>query len=141
MILENGEWMNIEDTESLEIKKLRWKAAMNIQGNRLTITNSETIARLSTDSHYGPLWAELITKGVIKPEIEMVAALIKAGHLSPDSKFELAVPFEIPEERTHEEKNAPPPPCHSTSRAWLWLLALPVVAGVWFAVRLRRKKN
>ena len=28
---------------------------------------------------------------------------------------------------------------HLASRAWLWLLALPVVAGVWLAVRLRRK--
>jgi len=32
------------------------------------------------------------------------------------------------------------PPCRPVFRAWLWWLALPVVAGVWFVVRLRKKK-
>ena len=43
---------------------------------------------------------------------------------------------ELEKEVIHD---VPPPPLHPASRAWLWLLALPAVAGVWFVVHLRRR--
>ena len=36
---------------------------------------------------------------------------------------------------------APPPPCLPASRAWLWWLALPVVAGAWLAFHLGRRRK
>ena len=139
MILENGKWMNIEDTESLKDKQFRWKAGYNIASFPSDIQDSGKIARLSIDSHYGSLWAEMITRGWVKPNAEVVAALVKAGYLSPDEKYDLVAPTVVSDEITQKNENTLPPSSPPAFRAWLWLLALPVVAGVWFTVRLRRK--
>ena len=47
------------------------------------------------------------------------------------------------ESQQHEPPmpNVLPPPCRTASRAWLWWLTLPVVAGAWFVVYLGKKRK
>ncbi len=136
MILENGKWMNIEDVESLEDKKLRWKAGTNIGEFPSDIQDPETIARLSTNSYFGPLWAEMITHGLVTPNAEVIVALVQAGYLPSNENASFVV-----SEKLMQEAKAVFPPRRFANRAWLWLLALPAAAGgVWLVVRLVRRK-
>jgi len=139
MILEKGEWLKFEDAESLDITKLRWKHESFI--NNLDTFNPETIASLSTNLYFGPRIAELIEKKIITSSAEMIAALINAGFLpsdiEPDENLQLT-PFFVPEELAQKNETALPPSSHPSRRAWLWWLALPVVAGAWFVFYLKK---
>jgi len=145
MILENGKWKSIEEAESLEITKLKWKAGAVLRRPKMYMDDSGNNA---THSHYGPLFAELITHGLVTPTVELRAALIKAGHL-PNEELEPLLENEntqtndvnvwVADEKTSHENTTP---CRPASREWLWWFALlPAAAGAWFAVRLRRRRK
>jgi len=149
MILENGEWLNIENSESLEMTKLKWKADSIIRLPHLffpvTITNT-TAHPTYGPSYYGPLFVELIEKGLIKPTEEMLALLTSAGFLPSDDESDQNTPlnpFVVPEELAQVNEDALPPSSHSINRNPVWLLWLvpPVVVGSGFALYLKRKRK
>jgi len=144
MILENGEWVKFEDSENLEIIKLRWKGALLI--NDPTLFWPETIAKISDGSYYsGPLLAELFENGLFTPTEEMLAALKSGGYLPSDEEPDVntpLIPLIAPEEPSAQTNEIIlPPSSHPIHRVWFWWLALPVVVGVWFVFYLKRRRH
>jgi len=141
MIMDDGKWMKIEDSKSLIIDKLGWVAERMVKDAERITNNPEVMARYLNDNYFGTILQTLIKEELITPDLEMFIALTNTGHFSSSLKIEEETPFAGHEELEHKSEDntihdSPPPPCR---RAWLWWLALPVVAGGWFVIRLRKK--
>lgn len=141
MILENGEWMNIGDAENLEMKQLKWRADFFIR--HPSEFQPELLTNTWVASYYGPLFVEMIEKGLVTPNAEMLAALKNAGFLPSNEKLDENTLLHVPKILTQESENEHvlPPSRRTVSRSWLWWLAFPVVAGAWLVVYLGKKRK
>ena len=65
MVMDNGEWVKAEDSRSLEIEKLGWRAENMIQFADLTMQRPEIMANLRSNPDGLELWNLLVDKGFI----------------------------------------------------------------------------
>jgi len=127
MVMDGGQWVKIENSKSLIIDKLGWDAE-NILKNINDILQNPAVKDIySRDFYLAALWDVLIENGLIQTN----ETFFIEPPFKPYSKIEMFIEEGVVNPETL------PPLCRSSYRTWLWLLALPVVAGVWFTVRSR----
>ena len=76
MVMDNGEWVNVKNSRSLEIEKLGWYAGIFMNDAEKIMQDAEIMARISRDPYFAKLWTTLVEKGLIKQSIEPSLAVM-----------------------------------------------------------------
>jgi hypothetical protein len=65
-VMDNGKWMKAEDSKSLELEKLGWRAEKMIQNAEKILQDTEMMARVLGNAESVELWNTLAERGFIK---------------------------------------------------------------------------
>ncbi|MCL2104555.1 MAG: hypothetical protein FWH21_05830 [Kiritimatiellaeota bacterium] len=75
MVMDNGEWVNAEDSKSLTVEKLGWVAELYIARAEAIRQNPAEMARIFGNPESARIWNALVENGLIKTNAEPLPAI------------------------------------------------------------------
>ena len=109
MVMDNGEWVKVEDSNSLIIEKLGWYAELLLMNPEETMQDAEKMAKTLNDPFVSKIWNALVEHGLIKtnavgkqdeaaaPSHAKEAHAEQGGAVSPPSRKDNETPTAVVE--------------------------------------------
>jgi len=117
MVMDNGEWVKVEDSNSLIIEKLGWYAELLLMNPEETMQDAEKMAKTLNDPFVSKIWNALVEHGLIKtnavgkqdeaaaPSHAKEAHAGQGGAVLPPSRKDNATPATVVEVEQSKRNN------------------------------------